>query len=314
MTGYALSMTGNPDARPARWSTSSRGVDWELELDRADLLPGRLVAGRVTLTARTRVAARRLLVTLRGREHWRYEVTSRDAQGGTHTSRRTGREDLPAIPVQVAEPVALAAGESRTFGFELPGPSLGPPTIEAEVAGAAWWVEASLDLEGGPDSSIEAPVRVLQPTALLRAGIVPVGEFGLYRSVDATDEPLAGSIELDPVPLVAGAPFRGRVLLRAAGEVAVRGVRAELKVHVEATVSRGLDETLVAWSAEIARPERVAGEAVIEFAGRLDPRTPPTAVLPHGRTTARLEVILDIPWRPDERLARDVAVASTGEL
>jgi hypothetical protein len=309
-----IAIGSEPGALPPRWTASSRGVAWELELERTDLLPGRLVAGRVTLTARDGITSRRLLVTLRGREHWRYEVSRTDSEGRTHTERHTGREDLPAIPVQIAEALTLTPGEARTFDFELPGPSLGPPTVEAEVAGVTWWVEAKLDIEGGFDSSIEAPVRVVQPTSLLRAGVVRTGALGLYGVAEVTGEPISGTIILDPVPLVAGESFTGLVTLHLAGEIAVRAIRAELKVHVEATVSRGLDETIVAWSAEIAAPGRVSGEQEIAFAGWLEPRTPPSATLPHGRTAARLEIILDIPWRPDQRLTRDVAVASTAEL
>ena len=33
------------------WRDTSHGVDWELELERDRLLPGRLVSGRVSVTA-----------------------------------------------------------------------------------------------------------------------------------------------------------------------------------------------------------------------------------------------------------------------
>jgi hypothetical protein len=40
-------------------------------------------------------------------------------------------------------------------------------------------VEAKLDKEGGFDSSLEVPVIVAQPVALLRAGVVRVEQFAL---------------------------------------------------------------------------------------------------------------------------------------
>ena len=81
------------------WTGSNGGVDWGLTLDRDDLLPGRLVAGLLRATARKPVEARGVIVTLRGVEHWRYEVTTSDGKTTT-TSVHTGRQDLPALPVR----------------------------------------------------------------------------------------------------------------------------------------------------------------------------------------------------------------------
>lgn len=296
------------------WTGSSGGVDWTLELARDGLLPGRLVDGHLRLAASHAVDARRLLVTLLGQEHWKYETTTTDASGHTHTQTHTGRQDLPPEPVQVLEPVALAAGEVREADFQLPVPSLGPPTIKTDVSGVDWSVEAKLDIAGGRDSSIEAPVRVLQPTALLRAGVVRVAEFALYPSADAESHGLAGSIALDPVPLCAGAPFTGRVTLHSGSAVRVRGVRAALRVTAKATVSGGLDQTFTGWSGTLAGAGTIDGEHAFEVAGTLDPATPPTAELPHGRITARFEVTLDRAWSLDPHLTRAVAVATTLEV
>ena len=50
----------------AAWTRADGAIEWTLELDRADLIPGRLVAGRVRLTAREDVRGRAVMVTLRG--------------------------------------------------------------------------------------------------------------------------------------------------------------------------------------------------------------------------------------------------------
>ncbi len=296
------------------WTGSSGGVDWKLELASDQLLPGRLIEGRVRLVARRRVAARGIVVTVRGDEHWKYEVTTTDAQGHTHTERRTGHQDLPPEPVQASGPLELDAGDTREVAFQLPAPALGPPTVVAEMAGIDWSVEAKLDIEGRKDSSLEAPVRLVQPVALLRAGVVRVGEFALYPSADVAGGGLTGSIALDPVPLGAGSPFTGRVTLRSSGSASVRAVRAALRVKVKATVSGGLDETITAWDGQLAGPGDLEGEQVFELAGTVDPAAPPTAELPHGRVWATFEVILDRPWARDAHLVRDVALASTLEL
>jgi hypothetical protein len=296
------------------WTGSSGGVDWSLVLERDRLLPGRLVHGQVTISARRRVEARGLVVALRGEEHWKYHVTTTDAQGHTRTETRTGRQDLPPEPVLLASPVALAAGEARTFELQLPVPGLGPATLEADVAGVSWRVEAKLDIASGFDSSIEVPVRVLQPTALLRAGVVHVGEFALYEAADAQAGGVAGSIELDPVPLVPGEPFRGTLTLRPDTPMRLQEVRLELRVKVESTVSGGFDETVVPWSAVVAPAMELAGEQRIEVAGTVPDVALPTIELPHGRASAAMHVILARAWARDPHLVRDLAVATTREL
>jgi hypothetical protein len=296
------------------WTGSDGGVDWHLALDRDDLLPGRLVPGLLRLTARDATQARGIVVTLRGEERWKYEVTTSNGKTTT-TTVHTGREDLPPLPVRVSGGLSLAAGETLELPFDLPAPPLGPPTVEGDKAAVEWTVEAKLDREGGLDASIEVPVRVHQPTALLRAGVVRVAQFALFdEAAGHGDDDLSGTIELDPVPLVAGSPFAGRVVVRAASPAKVRSIRAELKVHVKVTVGGGLEETITAWQEELATETILDGEQVFELGGVLAPGTQPSVVLPHSIVTARFELILDRRLAPDRRLARDVAIATTAEL
>jgi hypothetical protein len=296
------------------WTASSRGIDWRLQLERDRLLPGRLVTARVTITAADGIDARGLQVTLRGEEHWRYETSSTDAQGHHRTETRTGSEPLPPVPVQVSGPLRLAAGETRSFDVEIPVPAMGPASLDAEVAGVVWEIEAKLDLEGGLDSAIDVPVVVLQPTALLRAGVVRVGEFDLYEAVDSVADAATGTIDLDPVPLVCGEPFVGRLRLRLTEPLDVQEIRVELRVRVEATVSGGLDETITAWAGQVRGQGRVADEVTVEFEGMLPDRPLPTIELPHGRTDAAFHVILARAFARDPHLVRGVAVATTRDV
>ncbi len=296
------------------WTGRSGGVDWQLELERDRLLPGRLVDGVVRLAARKAVEARSLLVTLRGEERWKYHVTTSDAQGHPHTETRTGRQGQPLVPVQLAAPLRLAAGEARAIDFRLPVPPLGPATLDADVAGVSWTVEAKLDIAGGMDASIEVPVRILQPTALLRAGVVPVGAFALYEAADARAGGVTGSIEFEPVPLVPGQPFRGRLTLRPDAPMRLQEVRAELRVKVESTVSGGFDQTVVPWSAVVAPGMELSSEEVIQLGGTVDDVALPTIELPHGRASAAIHVILARAWARDPHLVRDLAIATTLEI
>ena len=296
------------------WTGSNGGLDWALSLDRGDLLPGRLVDGVLRATARKAVDGRGVIATLRGVEHWRYEVPTSDGKTTT-TSVHTGREDLPLVPVRLAGALSLAPGETRDLPFQLPVPPLGPPTVLAEDAGVDWTLEVKLDREGGFDAGIEVPVQINQPVALLRAGVVPVGEFALFEAAGGDEAgTLEGTAELDPVPLAAGSPFTGRVILRTPSPVSVRSIRGELKVRVEATVGGGLKQTLTAWSTTIAGSTTVEDGQAFDIAGVLDAGVPPTVDLPHGRVSARFELILDRAFRPDLRLGRDIAVATTLEL
>jgi hypothetical protein len=300
--------------RTVAWTESSHGIDWAVELERADLLPGRIVRGRLRLTARDAFAADALRIGLTATEHWKHEETYTDAQGHVQTRIVTSHGEVVREPVVLLAPVSLTAGETRELAFEQPVPPLGPASLEADVAGVEWIFEAKLDVPGGFDSRTERVVTVHQPTALLRAGAVPVGEFALYDSADFADGEVSGSIELYPVPLVCGAPFRGRAIIKASGALKLQEIRAELRVDVEATVSGGQKETITAWEAVLLPEGTLGGDRTIEFEGQLPERPLPTVELLHGRTAARFELILAIAWAPDRHLVRDVAVATTAEL
>lgn len=297
----------------AAWTAESHGARWRLELDRDELLPGRLVGGRVTVDATSTIEARGLLVTLRGEEHWKYEETTTDSEGRTTTHIRTGHDELARVPVQLEEAIRLVPGTHGTWPFELPVPPLGPATLEADVAGLDWVVEAKLDVPGGLDSAIEAPVRIVQPIALLRAGSVRVGQFALFDSADVEDDGVRGTVTLDPVPLVVGRPFVARVELEAGGARRLQEIRGEVRVHVAATVAHGRDETITAWSGSLPITE-LEGSRVLELEGVLGPAALPTVELPHGRTEATFHVILATAWARDPHLVRDVAIATTAEL
>jgi hypothetical protein len=211
-------------------------------------------------------------------------------------------------------PLRLEPGETRTFPFQMPVPPLGPASLDATVAGLTWTFEAKLDRPGWPDSRIQVPVRVVQPVALLRAGVVHVGEFALYPEADAGRDDLTAAITLDPLPLCSGAPFRGSVILRSAASRRLQEIRAEVRVEVKSTVSSGKQETITPWAAVLVPNAEVKGETTIPFAGTLADPALPTIELPHGRASATFHLILATAWAPDPHLVRDVTIATTLEL
>jgi hypothetical protein len=299
-------------------SRESRGVEWRLELERdTGLLPGQLAKARVRLAADRDIEARGLVASLVGTEHWQYRQTQ--SNGKTTTTRIvTARDELRRVPVQVLGPTNLRAGEVRELDFEIPTPPLGPASLDATVAGLTWELEVKLDMAGGFDSAIVVPVRVLQPTALLRAGVVRVGQFALFESADdatGSTDGVNGTLELDPVPLCIGAPFTGRMTVETASPLKLQELRVEIRVNARATVSSGLDEEVTLWVGRlVGEGELPAGSRTIDFEGVLPPRDLPTVELPHGRTDATVHVILARPWARDPHVVRDVAICSTTEI
>jgi len=298
----------------ASWQERSHGVAWTAALDTDRLLPGRLTDGNLTVTADDAFEARGLVAALVAVEHWQHEETTTDGQGHTTTRTVTSRDELRRVPVQLSGPIQLSAGETRTYPFQMPVPPLGPASLEATVAGLTWTFEAKLDRPGWPDSRIEVPVRVVQPVALLRAGVVHVGEFALYPEADAGRDDLTAAIKLDPLPLCSGAPFQGDVILRSAEARTLQEIRAEIRVKVEATVSSGKDETITAWAAVLVPALEFQGERVLHFEDRLTDTPLPTIELPHGKASAQFHLILATAWARDPHLVRDVTIATTLDL
>lgn len=205
--------------------TTSGGFDLELRLERGDLLPGRLVDGSLLVTSRGNDDIRGARVTLIGTERWRYDRITTDSKGHTQTETVTADDDLPSVPVRVSGATAFRAGETREIPFQVPVPALGPPTFDATEFGVSWQLRANLDI-GGVDPAIATGVQILQPTALLRAGVLQVAEFALHPEADAADDGFAGSSGSIRCPSVSG--LRSRAGSRLARPHRVRYRRSAL--------------------------------------------------------------------------------------
>jgi hypothetical protein len=300
---------------PHHATNDSHGVVWTLDLDRDDLIPGRLAKGRLRLDVHDDLRTRGLIVALVATEQWQHQETHSDGQGHTSTRTVTSRDELLREPVQLLPPTDLRDGETRDLAFEVPVPPLGPASLDATVSRLSWELEAKLDVPGGFDSGIVIPVRVLQPTALLRAGVVRVAEFALYPTADSATDGATASLGLEPMPLCVGGRFSGRLTIETDGPLKLQEVRLELRVHVKATVSSGLEEDVTAWVASLGgEGELPAGSHAYEFQGEVPWRDLPTIELPHGRTDSAFHVILARPMARDPHLVRDVAICSTTEV
>jgi hypothetical protein len=285
-----------------------------LWLDRRDLIPGRLVDGALRIDSTRGGRLRSARVNLVGREVYRYDHVTMDAKGQMRTQTKTASKDLPAVPIAVLGAMDLAPGGSREARFQIPVPSLGPATFESGEYAIRWTVEVSLDVPGF-DPHLEVPVIVLQPTALLRAGVIRVAEYALYPEAGADAGGIRGSIWLDPVPLVVGSPFRGRLTLGSSSPRSVQEVRLELRVVARSTVSGGRSETITLWGGQLFGPGSFGGEArTAAFESTLPDVALPTVETEHGRSDAAFHVIVALPRARDPHLVRDVAICSTREV
>ncbi|MGZ8501589.1 MAG: hypothetical protein ACXWWR_06855 [Candidatus Limnocylindrales bacterium] len=294
---------------------NSHGVDWELNLDRVGLLPGTTASGSVALVAPRGTDGRGLVAALIATEQWQFQQTTTDGQGRTSSRTVTETKELQRLPVQLADQLSLAAGERREFAVEVPVPPLGPATLDATVSRLTWDLEIKLDRPGGLDSAIVVPVTVLQPTGLLRAGVVRVEEFALYEAADSATDEARASVEIKPMPICVGAPLDGRLTIETTGQLDLQEIRLEIRVKVQATVSGGLDEELTLWTGRLVGPGPFGGASqVLQFRGDIPATLLPTIELPHGRTDATFHVILARAWARDPHLVRDIAVCSTTEI
>jgi hypothetical protein len=292
---------------------SDGGVAFRLDLDSDRLLPGRLASGSVRLDFQEGIEVRGIVASLIATEMWQSEETEHHADGTTSSHTETHHAELRRLPVMLAGPGTYAAAETREFRLEVPVPPLGPATFEAGVASLTWRLEVKLDVPG-LDPDVSADVVVLQPTALLRAGVVDVAQFALYPSADVASGNASGSISLDPMPLCVGAPFGG-LLAIATGRQKLQEVRLELRQYVGVTAMSGRSEVITLWTGRVAgEGEFGGGDAAIAFDGALPERWLPTIRLPNSRANAQFHAILAKEWAQDTHLVRDVAICSTTEL
>jgi hypothetical protein len=290
----------------------SHGLGLELALTRGDLLPGTLATGRVSMVARGGMSIRGVQVVLRATERWQHDVYD----AATKTTRTvTETEQVARVPVAISGPLVLAPGGAVELPIEIPVPPLGPATLEAEVAGLAWEIELEVDRPGGLDPGLVAPVRVLQPTALLRAGVVHVGEFALYEAADSAVGEASATVEIKPMPICVGQRLDGHLAIEIHRPIDVQEIRLEVRAAVEATVGGGRSEEITLVRSTISGPAHLEpGGYEQPFAAEMPPTCVPTIELPHGSAQAVCHLILARRMARDPHLIRDVTICSTTEI
>ncbi len=189
------------------WTGADGDIEWVLELDRADLIPGRLVAGLVRMTALEDVRGRAVMVTLRGEERWKYVRPRRQGEPRRRGSR--GPAGGPGSGCQAR--IELARGQSLPAGVRAPG--TGARAAHDRRRQGIGTVDARGEARHAMGSTRPSRRRSgsLQPTALLRAGVVHVGHV---RAVRECRRGRPGRRERCSVALDPDAPRRGCVVYR----------------------------------------------------------------------------------------------------
>jgi hypothetical protein len=284
-----------------------------VQLDPPVLLPGRSVSVNLTYTPDRDHDGRAVRARLRCRERYRYSRT--EGTGSTaHRVTRTGVEELARIEAEIAGGQRFVRGQPVSWHVSFDVPELGPATLEDDVLRCDWTLEANIDLPMGLDPRVEETVHVAQPMALLRAGVIDTGQFGLFETAPVNVDALPAQIRLKPVPVSLQSPFEGAFTVEA-GVGTVQEVRLELRLVSEVTVRGGHHDEIVAWRGVLAGPRQFGGAlAEHPFTAEATGEWLPSVDLPHGRARGQFHVILAQEWAPDIHYVRDVALATTTEL
>ncbi len=288
---------------------------WAVELDPPVLLPGRSVRVSLTYTPQRDHEARGVRAVLRCQERYRYSRT--EGSGSTaHKVTRTGVEELARIEVRLADAQRFVAGQPITWRTTFDVPGLGPATFEGDALRCDWTLEANVDVALGLDPLVVETVHVAQPMALLRAGVIDTGQYGLFEDAPVNLDALPAQVRLEPVPISLQSPFAGVFTVEMAGRSEVQEVRVELRVVSEVTVQGGHHDEIVAWRGVLVPGPTQFGGPLAEhpFTAAASGRWLPSVDLPHGRSRGRLHVILAQEMAPDIHYQRDVALATTTEL
>lgn len=210
----------------------------------------------------------------------------------------------------------MASGQAQQWRFKIEVPGLGPATFEGEELRCDWTLQAKVDLPMRLDERLERSVPVAQPTALLRAGVVATGQYGLFEEAPTNVDAYPAQIRLEPVPLCLGEPFSGSFTVETPEPIEVQEVRLELRVHAQVSVSGGHAEEILVQRGKLeVDGGRFGGPfAVHRFQADAIDAWLPSVDLPHGTARGVFHVILARAWAPDIHYVRDVALATSREL
>ncbi len=296
------------------------GGAWTAAVDPPVLLPSRDARLLVAFTPQREMRTRVVRASLVGMETYRYRETETTAGAhgavSTQTVERTGHEEVGRVETTLAGEGVLAAGEEVRWEWSFHVPDLGPATFEGEVLRCDWELRVTIDRPMARDAELRLPIRVAQPTALLRAGVLDIGQYGLFEEAPVNVDAHPAQVRLEPVPLCVSQPFHGTVTIETGEPVAVQDVRLELRVHARVTRSGGKEEEVCIAQGHLQADGSLFGGPLAVHPFSADPPGAwlPTVDLPHGLARAEFHVILARAWARDVHYVREIALCSTTDL
>ncbi len=300
--------------------TELSGGAWGATLDPPVLLPSRDARLVVTFTPEREMRTRGVRASLVGTETYRYRRTETtpgaNGQSTTRTVERTGTEEVGRLEATFAPEGTLPAGRELRWEWSFHVPDLGPASFEGEVLRCDWELRVTVDRPMARDAELRLPVHVAQPTALLRAGVIDTGQYGLFEEAPVNVDARPAQVRLEPLPICVAQPYAGVVTIETAEAVPVQEVRLELRVHARVTVPGGMEEEICISRGHLEADGGAFGGPLAShpFTADAPDAWLPSVDLPHGTARAAFHVILARAWARDVHYVRDVALCSTTEL
>lgn len=306
------------------------GVDWQIELasQAGAFRPGDEVAGRVRYMPKGNIQPRFIKVALAGSEHYAYlereggsvRIGSGSRDSSSSWERRWYSDDLFRQEVEISGPTQLAGQTPGEFPFQFRLPPDALPSFDSSVLRLRWQIRAWMDV-GGKDPSTERDIYVVGGADRLN-----VPPQALAPSV--TDMQSNATIYLEPLPLTVGQMFRGYV--ETPDQLDLGSTRVELKQHIETsgavggiggsitlntgTLSlggqRAAAEDRILWSGPIAPMGPGPTGQRYQFQGQLALAPVGTLALPHGSSSALVDIVISRRLVPDRHIARPVAIVT----
>ena len=278
---------------------SDGALDGRITID-GEARVGEPIRGTIQLTARKDIKARGAnlrLVGLRLVEQ-RHSVTH-----GTGNSRRTeswiqadGKLFSTSPFIEPKIPTTLAAGETFSAAFAIPGPQLGPPSAHLGEAIVAWAIEVRFDIPMGSDAFIATLLHVEQHPHLLSAGVGKQGGLSMLSSVDSD----GGTISIESkLPASPGSTLDITVTWPGAPSG-----NARIELHRRSNAPNGINAVIS--TSSLTSAELIAGSA--RTALMLPPDMAPSFDGADLQLTYIVRVLVDRRFMPDAAIERLVAI------
>jgi hypothetical protein len=259
------------------------------------------IRGTIELTAAREIRARSAhlrLVGLRLREQRESRTEGTGSQARTETWVEARGDLFVTDPfMEPAIPSALAAGETFTAAFAIPGPALGPPSAHLGEAIVAWALEVRFDVPMHGDAFLAVLVPVEQHPDLLAAGVGEQAGQSMLASVDTG----GGTISIaSRLPAMAGTTLSVRCTWPGAPAGPAR-----IELHRRSNAPNGVNAIIL--TSDLTGEALASGAAVVDLSLPAD--VSPSFDGAGLRLTYIVRVLVSRRLRPDAAIERPIAIA-----